>query len=72
MAAKIIPFPADARPAVQGAPRITDGGAAWNLIVELVPSEHTPARSATVQPDASLADLHRIRARLFSWDASHK
>ncbi|MEB1814576.1 IS1096 element passenger TnpR family protein [Adlercreutzia mucosicola] len=71
MAAKIIPFPADARPAAQGAPRITDGGAAWSLIVELVHREHTPARSATVQPDASLADLHRILARLFSWDASH-
>ncbi|MEC4176771.1 hypothetical protein VIN30_09970 [Adlercreutzia sp. R7] len=73
MAAKIIPFPADCRAAAQGTARSSEGDANIALVVELVDPDPSRARThaIAVQPDASLADLHREITRHFDWDATH-
>lgn len=71
MAAKIIPFPIDAPEAAQGTPRATDGDAALDVVIELVSTDTPRTHTATVRAAASLADVHRLIARLFGWDATH-
>lgn len=73
MTAKIIPFPAGCHTIAQETAQSLKDDAAIVLVVELVDPDpaHAQTHALTMQPDASLADLHREIARRFDWDTTH-
>lgn len=72
MAAKIIKFPTDPRRGTNGTPHDEEDARSYlNVIVELVDTEPSLFRNASVRADDSLADLHRVITKLFGWNDAH-
>ncbi|MCI9261229.1 IS1096 element passenger TnpR family protein [uncultured Adlercreutzia sp.] len=72
MAAKIIKFPTDPSRGTNGTPRDEEDARSYlNVIIELVDTEPSLLRNASVRPDDSLADLHRVITELFGWNDAH-
>ncbi len=70
MAAKIIPFPGNARASMRGAQRANERER-LDIAIELVDTAPTLPYRASLSANDTLADLHRLITGLFRWDGDH-